>query len=166
MSFYVFFRKFGPRGCVLECLVHGLELGSKSGKPKIRLPRSSEGFHARATTFVFRLSLERRNTGSSVNYKLSGFCVCRCTLERRDLRSSEELCLMLERASSGEFQQLVLFTFLQIARVREATLERPLSFGKLARAKESTLERDPSFQQVLKNIFKYIFAFSFHPRHS
>ena len=58
------------------------------------------GFHARATTFVLRLSLERRNAGASVNCKLSGFCVCRRTLERRDLHSSKELCLTLERESS------------------------------------------------------------------
>ncbi|GMP66486.1 hypothetical protein CsSME_00026831 [Camellia sinensis var. sinensis] len=59
-------------------------------------------------------------------------------LERRDLRSSEELCLTLERASSGEFQQ-------------PSTLERPLCFGKLAQAEKATLERDPCFQQILKS---------------
>ena len=49
-------------------------------------------------------------------------------------RSSEELCLTLERASSGDFQHPALFAFLQTARARKSTLERPLCFGKLARA--------------------------------
>ena len=161
-----YFPENWPKRMSFECLILGLSFGSKSGKPRIWLPRSSKVFHARATTFVFRLSLERRNAGSSVNCKLSGFCVCRRTLERRDLRLSEEQCLTLERASSGEFQQPVLFILLQIARARKSTLEQPLSFGKFALAKESTLERDLCFQQVLKNVVKSIFASSFHPRHS
>lgn len=123
-------------------------------------------FHARATTFIFTLPLERQKVGLSINFMLSEICVFRSTLERQDLRSSEELCLTLERASSRDFMQLELFHILQTARAKESTLERPLTFGMSARAKESTLERDPCFSKILAKCFKYIFASSFHPKHS
>ena len=52
-GFKVFFQKMGPKGWVLVSWMLGLSFEGKSGKPRIWLPHSSEGFHAQASTFVF-----------------------------------------------------------------------------------------------------------------
>ena len=146
-GFLSVFQKIGPKGWVLICLILGLSFGSKSGKPRFWLPCSSEWFHTRVTTFVFRAPLKRRNVGSSVACKLSGMYVCRRTLERRDLRSSEELCLTLERASSEDFQHPVLLHFY-----------RPLERGSLCSSGESHARARPLFSANFEKCFKVHFC--------
>ena len=94
-----------------------------------RIPRSSD--HR-----LFWAPLERRNGGSSVNFKLSESWCTQTHARAREPTLERGLCLTLKRASSRVFQHSVLFAFLQTARARKSTLERPYCFDKLARAKK------------------------------
>lgn len=104
-----------------------------------RIPRSSDHL-------LFRAPLERRNSGSSVDCKLSSFW---CTqMHARAMRPMLERRAVSHARASIErgFSTTSTFAFLQTARARKSTLEQPLCFGKLAQAREATLERDPYFQ--------------------
>ena len=82
------------------------EVGGAIWKFQILQPRSSEGVLAWATTLKSCTSLERPKVRSSVNFELPEVCIIYRSLERRNVRSSDQS------------------HFCMLARARKASLER------------------------------------------
>ena len=99
------------------------ELGGKSGKPRFWLLRSSEGFHARASTFVFWISaratecwLERRLQALRFLQKQKHARATRRALERRTvshaqasiewrISTTSTFCIFTDRSSEEVYAQ-------------------------------------------------------------
>ena len=171
---WMYFPEFGPKRLSFGLLNTWFELGRQIWKFQILLLRSSEGFLARASTFIqgsARASIERGIARGMQKIQLEGIfqklLKIGASLERASLRSSELMnsentgCSIFTRdttldARSSELAKPKGSLERGILRSSEEAKSGISRFVSQVRTKHSTTQNSTSWAQILEKHFKLI----------